>query len=101
MGVPTEQEMLVIREALDAGRKGSATLTILAEAHDIAVRHDMKATIQEIRRHIYNLLPHPGPPPLNKRTVFYTIVLGLISGLASAFFFSKTKLKSKLGLTGE
>jgi len=99
MSVPTEQEMLIMREALEAGRKGSATMTILAEAHDIAARHDMKATIEELRRHIYNLLPHPGPPPLNKKTVFYTIILGLISGLASAFFFSKTRLKSRLGLT--
>lgn len=101
MSTPTAEEQLIIREALSAGRGGSGTITLLARAHEIAAKHDMSATVLELRRHIYDLLPHPGPPPLNSRTVIYSILLGLISGTATAFIFSKTQLKRRLGIHKE
>lgn len=101
MSLPSEEEQLIIRRAVDAGRTGSATITLLAQAHDIASRHNMLATVEELRRHIYALLPHPGPSPLSRKAIFYTIILGLISGIATAFVFSKTRIKHRLGIEEE
>lgn len=98
MPQPTPQEQIAIREGIQSGRDGSATLVVLARAHEAAARHNMTETVKELRRHIYNLLPHPGPPPISKRGIFYSVLTGLITGTIITFIYAKTRLHERLGL---
>lgn len=98
---PTPQEQILISDAIKAGRSGAATITLLAHAHDAASRHNMTATVKELRSHIYNLLPREPPPLITHRMVLSSILIGLVSGLATAFIFSKTRIKQKLGILKE
>lgn len=78
----TAAEAQIIDTALKAGRKGSATLRLLAEAHDVAASRNMLATVEELRQHIYNLLPYTPPrqPILTARVLVSSVFVGVISG---------------------
>lgn len=53
----SEVDAAKIRSALMAGRAGTASLTILAEAYDIAAKHGMEASQNELLAHIRARLP--------------------------------------------
>jgi len=75
-------EAQLIQKALQAGRNGSATLRLLAEAHEVAASRNMLETVKELRQHIYDLFPYTPPrtPILTARVLISSVIVGVISG---------------------
>lgn len=94
----TPEDQATIEQAIKAGRDGSATLTLLARAHDIATKHNMMGVVQELRRRIYDLIPRPPEPLVTGRGVIGSVFMGIISGTVIAWIYSRTKLHEKLGI---
>lgn len=79
-----------IQTALVAARNGGASVQQLADAHELAEKHQLHATTAEIRSHIRNVIPDPsnGAIPVGK-----TIALGIGSGVITHFLLRFLKLK--------
>ncbi len=81
----TTDEVRTIQRALDDARKGRATLSQLAHAHDLATlaAHNgvyLNGTVAELRRHIHNLAPEPVTNNAGISLINDTVV-GTISGI--------------------
>lgn len=72
----TQTQIDKIRAALDAARNGRATLSQLAEAHDLADGACLNGTLGELRAHMRTMIP---APPM--RAEAKGIILGIISGV--------------------
>ena len=71
-----------IQTALVAARNGGASVQQLADAHELAEKHNLPSTTAEIRKHLRNVIPDPdnGAIPIGK-----TIALGVGSGILTHF----------------
>lgn len=76
----TKAEAMDIKVALDAARKGAATLKQLAHAHTLAEEACLNGTIGELRGHIRRLAP--APPG---HTEAKSILLGIVAGVITNF----------------
>ncbi len=72
----SQPELVQIRTALEAGRRGRATLTQLAAAHDLATAGQLSGCLGELRDLIRACTP---TPPF--RNEAKSIILGVISGI--------------------
>lgn len=79
-----------IQTALIAARNGGASVQQLADAHELAEKHQLHAATAEIRSHIRNVIPDPtnGAIPVGK-----TLALGIGSGILTHFLLSFLKLR--------
>jgi hypothetical protein len=79
-----------IQTALVAARMGGASVRQLADAHELAEKHQLHATTAEIRTHIRNVIPDPtnGAIPIGK-----TLVLGVGSGILAHFLLRFFKFR--------
>lgn len=76
----TNAEIEAVKTALEAGRRGSATLMQLSHAHGLAEDACLNGTLGELREHIRKLVP--GPPG---RTELKAVGLGVVSGFVVNF----------------
>lgn len=74
----TPAEIAEVERTLTLARAGSATLTQLAHAHDLAAGAFLNGTLGELRWHIRQAIPKP---PV--RDEMRAIILGFLSGLAT------------------
>jgi len=74
----TSAEIAEVEHTLALARAGSATLSQLAHAHDLATGACLNGTLGELREHIRRATPRP---PV--RDEMRAIVLGFLSGLAT------------------
>lgn len=75
----TRSEAIVVRKALDDARAGRATLTQLAQAHDLAEDGCLPGCIGELRQHIRNYTPEPPGSPL--KSAIGDLIIGAFAGV--------------------
>lgn len=92
----TTEEITIIRDTMTAARENRATLTMLAQAHEIAAKHDLSENVRELRRHIYDLIPTPREPIFTRKAVVLSIMMGLVSAIGVGLILKHTGLKEKL-----
>jgi len=94
----TMVEKDTVEAALAAGKNGSATMVLLASALEIATRHHMLASVAQLRRYVYQLIPPPEIPLISGRMVVSSIFVGLVSGTVIAWIYSRTRIHDRLGI---
>lgn len=72
----TPPEIASLRKALDDGRAGRASLSQLAQAHDLAEAAGAVHTVGELRGHIRRMTPAPAASTVGK-----ALALGVVSGV--------------------
>ena len=79
----TPAEIATVKNTIDLARKGRATLTQLAVAHDLANSAALSGCLGELRAHIRNMV---SPTPLHAGPIALTgkdLALGVISGIVT------------------
>jgi hypothetical protein len=84
------QDAQQIGKALEAGRRGGASVTQLAIAHELAEKHGLSGATAELRRYIRNAIPDPenGAVALGR-----TIGLGVLAGLMTHVTLRLSRLR--------
>ncbi len=77
-------DIVFLRTALDAARKGQATLPQLAAAHQIAERAMLNGTVGELRHYINAMTVKPPVHVAAK-----SVLLGVLSGILTHFIFNR------------
>jgi hypothetical protein len=72
------EEAAKIQTALTAARRGGASVSQLAEAHELAEKHQLAAVTADLRRHLRNLIPDPNN---GRMSVSRSFTIGVASGL--------------------
>ncbi len=93
--VPND-DYVVIKTALAKGRDGTATLTLLAKAHEFASARNMYDTIKELRQHIYKLLPYPQRDPFSRKAIAMMLMMGVVSAVGVGLILKHTGIREKL-----
>jgi hypothetical protein len=75
----TDTEIASLRKALDDARAGRATLTQLAQAHDLAEDAGATHVVGELRSHIRRMTPTPASPLSSN--IGKSLALGIVSGV--------------------
>lgn len=86
MGIPADQASF-LQATLGTARKGGATLTRLAEAHEIATRYHLHSTITELRKHIRALVPEPDNGSVRTAN---SLLVGMAGGIVTHFALKAT-----------
>jgi len=86
----TQNEVGHVKAALQAARKGGATLEQLAHAHRLAEDACLNGTVGELREHIHRVTPQP-PLRMEARSIF----LGVMSGIVTHYIFKWSERPSR------
>lgn len=81
----TISEAADVQSTLIKARQGTATLSQLARAHDLATEAELGGCLGELREHIRRLTP--APPSHGE--AFRDIALGVIAGFITEHLLSK------------
>jgi hypothetical protein len=76
MTTPTPAEASRIQETLSLARRGGATMSQLADAHDRVLGTPLVGTLEELRTHIRRMVARPVLHEVPKH-----IALGMVSGV--------------------
>ena len=80
---PTKAELEFVQKTLGYARQGGASLTDLAQAHDIAQKYKMVATTAELRKYLISHVPGATTPPISYVKM---MGLGMLTGIFTHFF---------------